>query len=86
METQTLRTDLWTWPHWGKEGKGGMYGESNMATYITICITDSEWEFAVWLREFKPGLSNNLEGWNGEGDGRGDQVEGAVGKLMADSS
>ena len=57
-----------------------------MATYITICITDSEWEFAVWLREFKPGLSNNLEGWNGEGDGRGDQVEGAVGKLMADSS
>ena len=27
-----------------------MYGESNMETYITICKIDSQWEFAVWLR------------------------------------
>ena len=26
---------------------GEMYGESNMETYITICKTDSQWEFVV---------------------------------------
>ena len=26
---------------------GKMYGENNMETYITICKTDSQWEFAV---------------------------------------
>ena len=26
--------------------------------------------FAVWLRKFKQGLCINLEGWDGEGDGR----------------
>ena len=44
METQTYRTDLWTW--W-QGGKGGMYGENKMETYITICKIDSQWEFAV---------------------------------------
>ena len=47
-----------------------MYGESNMETYNTICKIDSQWEFAVWLRELKLGLCDNLEGWDGEGDGR----------------
>ena len=28
-------------------GEGGMYGESNMQTYFTICKIDSQWEFAV---------------------------------------
>ena len=46
---------------WGEEG--GMYGASNVETYITICKIDSQWEFAVRLRELKPGLCNNLEGW-----------------------
>ena len=32
---------------WGEEGDSGMYGESNMETYITICKIDSHWEFAV---------------------------------------
>ena len=33
---------------WGREeGEGGIYGESNMETYITICKIDSQWEFAV---------------------------------------
>ena len=48
-----------------------MYGESNMETYITICKIDSQWEFAVWPRELKQGLCNNLEGWDGEGGSRG---------------
>ena len=33
-----------------------MYIESNMETYITICKVDSQWEFAVCLRELKQGL------------------------------
>ena len=47
-----------------------MYGESNMEIYNTKCKIDSQWEFAVWLRELKQGLFVNLEGWDGEG-GRG---------------
>ena len=64
METQTQRIDLWT-P--GEGIRGEMYGKSNMETYITICKIDSQWEFAVWLRELKLGLCNNQEGWDGEG-------------------
>ena len=41
-----------------------------METYITMCKIDSQREFAVWLRKLKQGLSINLEGWDGEGDGR----------------
>ena len=33
-----------------------MYGKSNMETYITICKIDSQWEFAVCLRELKQAL------------------------------
>ena len=45
METDT-ENRLWTW--WlGEEREGGMYGESNMEVYITICKIDSQWEFAV---------------------------------------
>ena len=51
-----------------------MYIESNMEIYITICKIDSQWEFAVWLRDLKPGLSNNLEGQDVEGGGRDVQV------------
>ena len=52
------------------EGKGEMYGESNMETDITICKIDSQREFAEWLRKLKQGLWINLEGWGGEGNGR----------------
>ena len=48
-----------------KEGEGGIYGESNMETYITICKIDSQQEFAVWLRQLKQGLYINLERWDG---------------------
>ena len=44
-----------------------MYGESNMETNITICKIDSQWEFAIWLMEFNPGLWYNLEGCDGVG-------------------
>ena len=47
-----------------------MYGESNMETYNTIWKIDSQWEFAVWLGELKQGLCDNLEGWDGEENGR----------------
>jgi len=39
--------------------------------------TDNQWEFAVWLKELKPGLCDNLEGvgrsgkWEGDSRGRG---------------
>ena len=32
---------------WGEERYSGMYGESNMETYTTICKIDNQWEFAV---------------------------------------
>ena len=47
-----------------------MYGKSNMETHITICKIDSQREFAVWLRKLKQGLCINLEGWDGEADGK----------------
>ena len=55
---------------WGEERYSGMYGESNMETYTTICKIDNQWEFAVWLRELKPGFCNNLEGWGRVGGGK----------------
>ena len=55
-----------------------MYGKSNMETYITICKIDSQREFAVWLRKLKQGLCVNLEGWDGEGDGREFQKGGRI--------
>ena len=55
-----------------------MYGKSNMETYITICKIDSQWEFAVCLRELKQGLCINLEGWDVEGDGREFQKGGEI--------
>ena len=61
-----------------------MYGKSNTETYITICKIDS-WEFAVWLRKLKQGLYINLEGLDGEGDGRQVQKVGDICIPMADS-
>ena len=62
-----------------------MYGKSNMETYITICEIDSQQEFALWLRKLKQGLCFNLEGWDGEGDGREFQKGGDIYIPMADS-
>jgi len=59
-----------------------MYGESNLETYITVCKIDSQWE---WLRELKQGLCINLEGWDGEGNGREVQKGKDICIPMADS-
>ena len=62
-----------------------MYGESNMETSITICQIQSQGEFAVWLWTRKQGLCVNLEGCDGEGDGREFQKGGDICIPMADS-
>ena len=41
-----------------------------METYNIICKVDSQQEFAIWLRELKQRLCDNLEGWDGEEGGR----------------
>ena len=51
-----------------------MYGKSNKETYITMCKRDSQWEFAVWLRKLKQGLSINLEGWDGREVQKGEDI------------
>ena len=62
-----------------------MYGKSNMETYITIYKIDSQWEFAVWLRKLKQGLSINLEGWEGPEMGGRLKGRGDICIPMADS-
>ena len=71
----------------GEEGEGEMYvyGESNKETYNTIYKIDSQWEFAVCLRDLQQGLCDNLEGWDGVGDGREVSEGGDMGAPMADS-
>ena len=56
-----------------------------METYLILCKVDSQQEFAVWLRKLKQGLCINLEGWNGEGDGREVQKGEYICIIMADS-
>ena len=53
--------------------------------YITKNKIDSQQEFAVWLRELKRGLYNNLGGEDGEGGEREVQEGWDIGILMADS-
>ena len=63
-----------------------MYRKIYMENYITIYKIDSQWEFAILLRKLKQGLCINLEGWEGEGDGREVQKGGNICITMADSS
>ena len=56
-----------------------------METYITICKIDSQQKFAACLRKLKQGLCINLEGWEGEGNGREGQQGGAICIPIADS-
>ena len=67
VEKQTQRID---YGHGEREKEGETYGKSNMETYITIRKIDSQREFDVQLRKLKQGLCINLEGWDGEGNGR----------------
>ena len=70
---------------WERKERMGIIGDSNMETYFTICKIDSQQEFAVWLRKLKQGLCINLEGWDGEGEGREVQKGGDICIPMADS-
>ena len=79
------RSREWTYGQGERGREGEMYGKSNMETYITICKIDSQWEYAVWLRKLKHGLCINLDGWDGEGDGRKVQKGGDICIPMADS-
>ena len=47
-----------------------MYGQSNMETYNIMCKIDSQWEFAIRLRELTQGFCTKLAGRDGAGDGR----------------
>ena len=62
-----------------------MYGESNTESYITVCKIGSQREFALWLRKLNQGLRINLEGWDGERDGREVQEGGDTYIPMAES-
>ena len=47
------------WNKW----RGWDNGENRMETHTntTVCKIDSQLEFAVWFRELKPGLCDNLD-------------------------
>ena len=72
-----------TYGHGERGGEGKMYEKSNMETYITICKIDSQQEFAIWLRKLKQGLCINLEGWDGEREGKEVQKGGDICISMA---
>ena len=74
-----------TYGHGERGGEDEMHGKSNMETYTTICKIDSQQEFAICLRKLKQELCINLEGWDGEGDGRQLQKGGDICIPMADS-
>ena len=60
IENRPMGTGGW------QEEEGEMYGESNMEIYNTARKIDSQWEFAVCLRELKQGLCDRLKGgWGG---------------------
>ena len=77
------REQIYEHGEWG--GEGEMYGTSNLKTYITICKIDSQWGFAVWLRELKQGLCDRLQGGAGSEMGWGIWEGGDMGIHMADS-
>ena len=57
------------------EHSGGRRGwdalsEEHGYIHMTICKIDSQWEFALWCREFSPVLCDNLEGWDRVGCGK----------------
>ena len=50
-----------------------------------VILIESQWKFAVWLRKHKQGLCINLQGLDGEGDGKEFQKGGDTCIPMADS-
>ena len=58
------------WTRWGRR-EWDELREYHGNIHITICKTDSKWEFTVQNRELNLVFCDNLEGWDGVGDGRG---------------
>ena len=87
METQIQRTDLGTWRQ--EEGVGKRWWDKGRDQhgniYANICRTDSQWEFAVRLRELKTRLCDKLEEWDQVGDKKEAQEGGDVCIPVADS-
>ena len=54
----------------GREERVGWMERVAWKHIHTICKIDSQWGFAVWLRELKLGLCNSLERWEGVGGGK----------------
>ena len=79
METTQVSTDRWIdkmsglWTQQGRRGWAERR-EQHGNIYSTICKTHSQWKFAVWLRELKPVLCDNLEGWDGRSKREGTYV------------
>ena len=65
-------------------GEVEVYRESNMETYFTICKIVNR-NLLYGSGNSKQGLCINLEGWDGEGDGREVQKGGDICIPMADS-
>ena len=57
------------WEEW-KEQHGNIY--------TTVCKTGGQWDFAMWFRELKLELCDDLEGWDGVGGGREGQEGGDI--------
>ena len=53
----------------GEEGECGTYGDTKMETYMAMCKTDSQREFAVMVQGTQTGALQQSRGWDGEGDG-----------------
>ena len=70
LQSQSCRHREQTYGH--SEGRSGWdkLREKHGNTYITTCKIDSGWWFALWLRELKPRLCDNSEGWDRVGGGR----------------
>ena len=66
------------------QGKVLVWPKEN-ETYFTIWKAGNQWEFALWLRELKLVLCNNLEGWDGVGGGREFPEGGDIRVPMADA-
>ena len=72
MESRkTILMNLFEGQQWRHRHREQTYGQGQREDgniYTTVCKIDSQWEFAVCLKEIKPGLCDNLEGWEGVGD------------------
>ena len=53
--------------------------------YFCTNLIASQWEFAIWCKELKPVLWDNLVGWDGVEGGKKVQEEEDICIPMADS-